>query len=89
MTNVPDDIRSALADAYKVFDISFTMKGTEQDWIEYWNKANNLVKRYGDRIPLLQLMEGYAQIIQDCSVGNQSLKWDKDEEYPYPKGGKT
>ena len=89
MTNVPDDIRSALADAYKVFDISFKMKGTEADWIEFWNKANKLVQQYGDRIPLLQLMEGYAQIIQDCSVGNQSLKWDKDEPYPYPRGGKT
>lgn len=89
MTNVPDDIRTALADAYKVFDISFKMKGTEADWIEYWNKANKLVQQYGDRIPLLQLMEGYAQIIQDCSVGNQSLKWEKDEKYPYPKEGKV
>lgn len=85
MTNVPDEIRTALADVYKVFDISFTMTGTEADWIAYWDKANKLVQKYGDRIPLLQLLEGYAEIIQHCKVGNQSLMWEKDKPYPYPR----
>ena len=89
MTNVPDSIREALADAYRLFDISYPMTGSEDDWKQYWDKANVLIQKYGDDIPLLQLLEGYAGIIE-CAVNerkteNKSLTWNKDEDYPHPR----
>lgn len=91
MTNVPDEIRTALADVYKLFDISFLMTGTEDEWKLYWDKANELIQKYGDEIPLLNLLEAYAGIIE-CQVNyrktdNKSLLWGKDEEYPHPRKG--
>lgn len=92
MTNVPDEIRTALADAYRLFDISYPMNGTEEEWIQYWDKANKLIQKYGDGIPLLNMLEAYAEIIEvklkEQRTGNKTLLWDKDEEYPYPKGEK-
>ena len=91
MTNVPDDIRNALADAYRLFDISYPMTGTEEEWKQYWDKANKMIQQYGDEIPLLRLLEAYAGIIE-CKLnyektGNKSMMWDKDEDYPYPRKG--
>ena len=93
MTNVPQEIRDALADAYRLFDISFTMTGTEDDWIQYWNRGNELIQKYGDEIPLLRLLEAYAGIIETVlnqkKTENRSLMWAKGEEYPHPKQIKT
>lgn len=93
MTNVPDNIRTALADAYKLFDVSYQMTGTDEEWKQYWDKANIMIQKYGDDIPLLFLLDGYAYIIQEAvekrNTGNAILTWDKDEEYPHPKGDKS
>ena len=88
MTNVPDKIREAWADVYRLFDVSYQMDGTPLAWIQYWDKANKLVQKYGDDIPLLELLEAVAHMIAKFCEGrekNSSLMWDKDEDYPYPK----
>ena len=91
MTNVPDNIREALADAYRLFDVSYLMTGTEDEWKQYWDKANKLIQKYGDDIPLLNLLVGYAGIIENQinyrKTNNKSLMWDKDEDYPHPRKG--
>ena len=89
MTNVPQEIRDALADAYRLFDVSFLMTGTEEEWKQYWDKANKLIQKYGDEIPLLRLLEAYAGIIEsrlnEQKTDNKSLLWGKDEDYPHPR----
>ena len=89
MTNVPQEIRDALADAYRLFDVSFLMTGTEEEWKQYWDKANKLIQKYGDDIPLLRLLEAYAGIIgsrlNEQKTDNKSLLWGKDEDYPHPR----
>ena len=91
MTNVPQPIRDAWVDLYKLFDISFNMDGSEKAWIEYWDKANVLIKKYGDDIPLLTMLEAIAHFIAFFAEGrkpkseNESLTWKADEPYPYPK----
>ena len=89
MTNVPQVIRDALGDAYRLFDVSFTMAGTEDDWKQYWDRGNKLIRQYGDEMPLLRLLEAYAGIIETVlnqkKTGNKSLMWDKDEDYPHPR----
>ena len=89
MTNVPSNFRDAIADVYKLFDVSFLMEGTDEDWKQYWDRANKLVLKYGDDIPLLNLLEAYAGIIQthitERKTGNKSLVWGKDEDYPHPR----
>ena len=89
MTNVPEIIRNALADAYKLFDVSFNMTGTDDEWEQYWKHGTEMVKKYGDEIPLLKLLMAYAGIIETVinqrKTGNRSLLWNKDENYPHPK----
>lgn len=89
MTNVPEKIREAWADVYRLFDVSYQMDGSDKAWIEYWDKANKLIQKYGDEIPLLELLESVANMIAKFCKDretNSSLTWDKDEDYPYPKG---
>lgn len=89
MTNVPEPVRNALADAYKLFDVSYQMNGTEAEWEQYWNRGCELIKKYGDELPLLNLIEGYAKIIESAvnerKTGNKSLMWNSGEAYPHPK----
>lgn len=91
MTNVPQEIRDALADAYRLFDISFPMEGTDDEWMQYWEKANKMIQKYGDDIPLLNLLTAYAGIIETVinqrKTGNKSLMWNAGEDYPHPKKG--
>lgn len=89
MTNVPQGIRDAWADVYKLFDISFNMDGSDKAWEQYWNTANELVQKYADVIPLLDLFTAEAEILKTISEKrrlekNHSLPWGKDEPYPYP-----
>lgn len=93
MTNVPQPIRDAWSDVYTLFDISFKMKGNEQDWAKYWERANALVQKYGDSIPLLDMFTSVAHMLehfikqreQQTEKHNESLPWKPDEPYPYPK----
>ena len=89
MTNVPEKIRAALADAYRLFDVTYATEGTDSDWAVYWGKANAMIQEYGDDIPLLNLFVGYAGILQavfnERKTGNKSLTWNKDEDYPHPR----
>ena len=89
MTNVPDEIRTALADAYRLFDVTYATEGTDHDWAEYWGKANAMIQEYGDDIPLLNLFVGYASLLQAVfnarKPKNETLTWDKDEDYPHPR----
>ena len=89
MTNVPQNIRDAWADVYKLFDVSYNMDGSEQAWEEYWNKANALIVKYGDEVPLLELLEQVAHMLEIFvamrETGNSILYWGKGEAYPYPK----
>jgi hypothetical protein len=89
MTNVPQETRDALADAYRLFDVSYQMTGTEDDWKQYWDKANKLIQKYGDGIPMLNLLVAYAGIIEtrlnEQKTGNKTLVWTKDEDYPHPR----
>ena len=89
MTNVPQMTREALADVYKLFDVSYLMEGTDKDWEQYWGRGNKLIQQYGDSTPLLHLLEAYAGVIE-CAInerktGNKSLTWGKDEDYPHPR----
>ena len=90
MTNVPEKIRSALADAYRLFDVMYATAGDGKDWEEYWKTANRMVIEYGDDIPLLALFEGYAVLLEAVfdarKPKNESLMWKAGEDYPYPKG---
>ena len=89
MTNVPQPVRDAWADIYKLFDVSYNMDGSDDAWIQYWERANALIKKHGDEIPLLQMCEAIAGMLETfCNqrkTGNKSLSWNKDEDYPYPK----
>ena len=89
MTNVPDNIRSAWADVYKLFDVSYNMDESDEAWKQFWDMANKLVVKYGDEIPLLELFESVAHILEIVvarrKTGNESLYWRKDEDYPYPR----
>ena len=88
MTNVPNDIRNAWADVYKLFDVSYGMDGSPGAWEKYWNTATELVKQYGDEIPLLELFEATAHMLEIFvkrrETGNKTLYWRADEDYPYP-----
>ena len=89
MTNVPENIREAWKEVYVLFDVTYNMDGSEQAWIEYWDKANKLIQKYGEEVPLLELLEQVAHMIEIFverrKTGNTSLYWGKDEPYPYPK----
>lgn len=89
MTNVPQTIRDAWADVYKLFDISYNMDGSEDAWVQYWKQANELIQKYGDEVPLLEMLEQVAHMLEIFvarrKTGNSILYWDKDEDYPYPK----
>jgi hypothetical protein len=90
MTNVPKDIRDAWAEIYTLFDICYCMDGSEKAWEEYWGKATNLIKKYGDRVPMVDMMSSVAHMIeffvkQREQPKNESLPWKADEDYPYPK----
>ena len=92
MTNVPQTIRDAWTDIYKLFDISYGMDGSDEAWRQYWNRANEIVKKYGDGIPLLGMLEETAHLIEHFveqrkkpKPKNESLPWKADEPYPYPK----
>lgn len=90
MTNVPQTIRDAWADVYKLFDITYGMDGSEQSWIAYWERANQLILKYGDEIPLLEMFTAVAHMIETfCNerrTKNKTLTWGKNEDYPHPKG---
>ena len=90
MTNVPSTIRNAWADAYKLFDISYGMDGREEAWKKYWDTANELTKKYGDEIPMLEMFEAIAHMIEHFvkqreKPKNESLLWQANEPYPYPR----
>jgi hypothetical protein len=89
MTNVPDKIREAWKDLYVLFDTSYEMHGSDKEWLEYWDKANKLVQKYGDEIPLLEMVIAIGHMIEkfnaDRGFGTVPLEWPKGEEYPYPK----
>jgi len=89
MTNVPQTIRDAWADVYKLFDLNFNMDGSEEAWILYWKQANELIQKYGDEVPLLEMLEEVAHLLEIFvarrKTGNSILYWGKDEHYPYPK----
>ena len=85
MTNVPDKIRDAWKDLYILFDTNFNIDGSDKAWEKYWNQATELIKKYGDEIPLLEMTEAIARFLDAVSVGNHSLMWDKDEHYPHPR----
>ena len=65
------------------------MTGTEDDWKQYWDKANKLIQKYGDEIPMLNLLVAYAGIIEtrlnEQKTGNKTLVWTKNEDYPHPR----
>jgi len=89
MTNVPGNFRDAITEVYKLFDVSFLMEGTDEDWKQYWDRGNMLIQKYGDDVPLLHLLEAYAGIIEtrllEQKTGNKMLIWGKDEDYPHPR----
>ena len=93
MTNVPQPIRDAWADVYTLFDVSFKMSNDDRDWQDYWGRANELVKKYGDDIPLLEMFTAVAHMLEHFikqrekpkEKPNESLPWKPDEDYPYPK----
>ena len=91
MTNVPDSVRNGLADAYKLFDVSYKMTGSLDDWKRYWEKANELIQKYDKDVPLLEILTAYAGIIQSTVLkqekSNESLVWEQGRDYPYPKQG--
>lgn len=89
MTNVPQTIREAWADVYKLFDLNYNMDGSEEAWIQYWKQANELIQKYGDEVPLLEMLEEVAHLLEIFvarrKTGNSVLYWGKDEHYPHPK----
>lgn len=89
MTNVPQEIRDAWADVYRLFDVSYNMDGSEEAWKTFWERANELIRKYDDDIPLLELLESIAHMIEifinQRKTENQCLRWDKREGYPHPK----
>ena len=88
MTNVPEKIREAWKDVYVLFDTSYSMDGSDEAWKQYWDKANKLVAKYGDEVPLLELLEQVAHMIEIFvarrKTGNPILYWGKGEDYPHP-----
>ena len=89
MTNVPQNIRNACTDVYVLFDKSYLMDGSVQAWKEYWDKANELIQKYGEEVPLLELLEDIAHMLEIFiarrQTKNESLYWGRGEPYPYPK----
>lgn len=89
MTNVPENIREAWKEVYILFDTSYGMNGSKEEWIAYWEKANKLIQKYGDEIPLLEMTTALAHMIEcfcnQRKTGNKSLLWCEDEDYPHPK----
>ena len=83
---MPNDIREAWKDVYVLFDVSYSMNGSAEDWQAYWDKANKLIQKYGDSVPLLELLESVAHMIETFVKRRENtLLWGKDEDYPYPK----
>ena len=89
MTNVPQKIRDAWADIYKLFDVSYSMDGSDKAWEQYWNKATELIKKYGDDVPMVDILTSVAHMleffVEQRKPKNESLPWKADEDYPYPK----
>ena len=89
MTNVPERIREAWKEVYVLFDRSYLMEGSEDDWKQYWDSATGLVKKYGNDIPLLEILEATANALQHSvelrKNGGKMPSWGADEDYPYPK----
>lgn len=89
MTNVPEPIRQAWKELYVLFDTNFNMDGSPTAWEHYWDQVNQLVYKYGDEVPLLEVAEAIAHMIEcfcnQRKTGNKSLMWDKDDPYPHPR----
>jgi len=88
MTNVPENIREAWADVYRLFDVSYNMDGSTEAWIRFWDVGNKLIQKYGNDIPVMELLEGTAHALEDITKRrnkNETLTWDKDEDYPHPQ----
>ena len=92
MTNVPENIRQCWKELYILFDTNYNMDGSDAAWEQYWNTVADMIKKYGDDVPLLGVAEAIAHMIEcflnQRKTGNQSLVWAKDEEYPHPKEAK-
>ena len=89
MTNVPQEIRDAWADIYKLFDVNYGMNGSQDAWEKYWLQAAELIKKHGDNVPMLEILYAVAHMIEEFVKkrnGEKSImEWKKDEDYPYPK----
>lgn len=46
MTNVPQKIRDMWTDLYKLFDVHYTMDGTQAAWENFWNDAKDLYAKH-------------------------------------------
>ncbi|MBP5442259.1 MAG: hypothetical protein J6Y60_03380 [Treponema sp.] len=93
MTNVPDYIREAWKDIYILFDSNFAMDGSEDAWEKFWLAGCELIKKHGDNVPLMEIIEAIAHMLEsfvnERKTGNKTLLWDKDEDYPHPRKEET
>ena len=65
MTNVPENIRSAWADVYKLFDANYNMDGSNASWIMYWHQAVKLIDKYGEDISLMEILEAVSSMLAE------------------------
>ena len=89
MTNVPDNIRQCWKELYILFDENYLMDGSDSAWEKYWLKVAEIIKTYGDDVPLLEITTAIAHMIElycnQRKTGNKILVWSADENYPHPK----
>lgn len=67
MTNVPDDIREMWSDTYKLFDLNFKMKNTDEEWKRFWEQANSIIEKHkGEKIDCLyKMINLVAELLED------------------------
>ena len=88
MTNVPESIRDIWKDIYILFDTSYNMTGTEQDWLNFWETAKGIYAKCPSeslKRHFTDIIAAVADLLSDKQKDERMPTWKPNEPYPYPK----
>lgn len=88
-TNVPNELRDIWTDAYKLFDVCYTMPNTPEAWEWFTKQVDGLAEKHNGNKLLADLLIVVAEHTESrqkqAKKDEKTLPWGKDEDYPYPK----
>ena len=88
-TNLPNELREIWTDAYKLFDVCYTMPNTVKAWEWFTPQVDELGRKHGNSKLLTDLLTVIADFTdtrqKQEEKDGKTLSWGKDEDYPYPR----